>query len=69
MNYLIGDIGNTLTKICLVNENSKILKEYNSKTKELFIKNNISKYISPLLKKKIKKKYFFQVWYLFFTTK
>ena len=59
MNYLIGDIGNTLTKICLVNENSKILKEYNSKTKELFIKNNISKYISPLLKKKIKKKILF----------
>ena len=25
MNYLVGDIGNTLTKICLV-KNSKILK-------------------------------------------
>ena len=59
MKILIGDIGNTLTKICLVNENSKILKEYNSKTKELFVKNNITKYIFPLLKKKIKKKILF----------
>ena len=40
MNYLVGDIGNSLTKICLVN-NSKILKEYSIETKELLIKINI----------------------------
>ena len=36
MNYLVGDIGNTLTKICLVNKNSKIIKEHSIETKELF---------------------------------
>ena len=32
MNYLVGDIGNTLTKICLVGKNSKIIKEYSIET-------------------------------------
>ena len=47
MNYLVGDIGNTSTKICLISKSSKIIKEYSVETKKL------------LIKKKIEKEYFF----------
>ena len=56
MNYIVGDIGNTLTKICLVNKDSQILKEYSIETKKLFKKNNIYRFFFPILKKKNKKK-------------
>ena len=59
MNYLVVDIGNTLTKICLINDSSKILKEYSVETNELLIKNNIHKLFFPILKKNIKKKILF----------
>ena len=59
MNYLVGDIGNTLTKICLVNKDYKISKEYSVETKKLFLDNNIYKFISPVLKKNLKKKILF----------
>jgi type III pantothenate kinase len=59
MNYLVGDIGNTLTKICLINKNFKIIKEYSIETKKLLVKINIYNFISPLLKKPIKKKILF----------
>ena len=55
MNYLVGDIGNTLTKICLINQNSKILKEYSINTKELHKKNKIHNFLNSVLKKNIKK--------------
>ena len=61
MNYLVGDIGNTLTKICIVHKNFKIFKEYSIETKKLLLGKNIYKFILPILKKKIKKKYYFQV--------
>jgi type III pantothenate kinase len=59
MNYLVGDIGNTLTKICTINKNFKISKEYCIETKKLLLKNNIYKFFFPILKKKIKKKILF----------
>ena len=59
MNYLVGDIGNTSTRICLVNKKSKIIKEDIVETKKLLIKNNIYKFLNPFLKKKIKKKIVF----------
>ena len=55
MYYLVGDIGNTLTKICLINQNSKILKEYSINTKELHKKNKIHNFLNSVLKKNIKK--------------
>tara|TARA_B110000444_G_C18813784_1_gene584046 strand:+ start:434 stop:1189 length:756 start_codon:yes stop_codon:yes gene_type:complete len=58
MNYLVGDIGNTSTKICLVS-NSKILKEYIVETKKLLEKNSIDNFFKPVLKKKIEKKILF----------
>ncbi|MBL6857168.1 MAG: type III pantothenate kinase [Pelagibacteraceae bacterium] len=59
MNYLVGDIGNTSTKICLVNNNSRIVKEYIIETKNLLINNNINKFFNSVLKKKIKKNILF----------
>ena len=59
MNYLVGDIGNTLTKICIVSKNFKISKEYSIETKKLLLRNNIYKLFFPILKKKIKKKILF----------
>jgi len=55
MNYLVGDIGNTSTKICLVNKNSKIIKEYSVETKQLSVKINIYKFFYSSFKKKNKK--------------
>jgi type III pantothenate kinase len=59
MNYLVGDIGNTSTKICLINNNFKIIKEYSIETKELLLKINISKFFNSVIKKNIKKKILF----------
>ena len=49
MDYLVGDIGNTLIKICLINKNSKIAKEYNVETKKLLINNNLARFFIPIL--------------------
>jgi type III pantothenate kinase len=59
MNYLVGDIGNTLTKICLINKNSKIIKEYSIETNKLFVNTNLYKFFTSFLKKNIKKKILF----------
>ena len=55
MKILIGDIGNTLTKICLINENSKIIKEFNIETKKLTLEENINKFLNSVLNNTIKK--------------
>ena len=44
MKYLIGDIGNTSTKICLLNQKFKIIKHFEIDTKKN-IKNNFLKRI------------------------
>ncbi len=44
MKFLIGDIGNTSTKICVLNNNFKILKSYNFETIKIF-KGNLIKTI------------------------
>ena len=59
MDYLVGDIGNTLTKICLINNRSKIKKQYSIETKILSINNNLNKFFIPIFKKKINKKLLF----------
>ena len=48
MKYLIGDIGNTLTKICILNGKFQILRSYSFDTSKMYKKN--------LLKKIIRKK-------------
>ena len=59
MKILIGDIGNTLTKLCLVNEMSIIIKEYNIETAKIIKKKNLIKFLKPILKMNIKKKILF----------
>ena len=60
MNYIIGDIGNTSTRICLLNK-SKILKSISFDTKNIFLKDYIKRFLSGYLNKIQKKKYYFQV--------
>ena len=60
--YLIGDIGNTLTKICLTSDKFKIIKSYNIETNKLTSKKYLSKFFKIILKKKDrKKKFYFRV--------
>ena len=43
---IVGDIGNTETKICLINSNKKIIRRLNIKTKDInfnFLKKNFKK--------------------------
>ena len=51
MKFLIGDIGNTSTKICVLNNNFKILRSYNFETIKMF-KGNLLK---TIIRKKINK--------------
>ena len=45
MKFLIGDIGNTSTKICILNSKFKILRAYNFETNKMY-KSNFLKMIS-----------------------
>ena len=54
MNYIIGDIGNTSTRICLLNQ-SKIIKSIIIRTKNIFLKGYIKK-IFKKMNKKFKKR-------------
>ena len=58
MYYLIGDIGNTSTRICLFNK-SKIFKSVIFDTKKIFSKGFIKKLIKRVSKKNLKKKMLF----------
>jgi len=51
MNILIGDIGNTSTKICVLNNNFEILRSYNFETIKM-VKDN---FIKTIIRKKINK--------------
>ncbi len=56
MNFLIGDIGNTSTKICILNKKFQILRSYNFDTSKMckvnllknIIRKKINKSISPV---------------------
>ena len=59
MKILIGDIGNTLTKLCLVDDTLTSIKEYNIETAKIAKEKNLIKFLNPILSKKIKKKILF----------
>ena len=59
MKILIGDIGNTLTKLCLFNERSIIIKEYNIETVKIIKEKNLNKFFKFILDKNVKKKILF----------
>ena len=58
MYYIVGDIGNTSTRICLLKK-SKILKSIFFDTEKLLIKGFIKKILKNLKKKKLKKEILF----------
>ena len=58
MYYIIGDIGNTSTRICLLNK-SKILKSIIFDTKNIFLKGYIKKILNKFFHKKLKKEILF----------
>ena len=58
MNYIIGDIGNTSTRICLLNK-SKILKSIIFDTKKIFLNDYILKIIKKIFQKNLKKEILF----------
>ena len=58
MNYIIGDIGNTSTRVCLFDK-SKILKSIIFDTKKIFLKGFFKKIINKFSKKNLKNEILF----------
>ena len=61
MYYIVGDIGNSSTRICLFNK-SKIIKSVIFETKDIFINGNVKKIFNKLIKKNLKS--YFQALFL-----
>ncbi len=59
MNYLVGDIGNTLVKISILNEKFKIIKSYTIETKKIFVNKPKKLFFKQILKKRFSKKILF----------
>ena len=59
MNYLVGDIGNTSTKICILNNNYSIVKSFIFDTKKLFEKKYLSKIFKKFAKSNLNSKFLF----------
>ena len=59
MFYIVGDIGNTSTRICLLNDKSKIVKSFILDTKKIFLKGFIKKIFKNISNKNTKKKILF----------
>ena len=55
MYYIIGDIGNTSTRICLLSNKSKIIKSIIFDTKNIFFKSYTRKLFKKFSKKDLKK--------------
>ena len=59
MNYLVGDIGNTLTKISILNDKFYIKKSYSVDTNKLDKNKNINKFFNKILNNNLNKKVLF----------
>ena len=59
MKYLVGDIGNTLIKISLLNKNFKIFKTYNIETSKIKKKIFLLKFFKNINIQKINKNILF----------
>ena len=59
MKYLIGDIGNTSTKLCILNKKFKIFKSYEFKTDEIYKGSFLKKFLSNKLTKDLNKVFLF----------
>ena len=59
MKYLIGDIGNTSTKLCILNKKFKILKSYEFQTDKIYKGIIIKKFFYNKLTKDFNKVFLF----------
>ena len=59
MHYVVGDIGNTSTRVCLLNDTFEIKKSIIFDTKKIFIHGYLKKILKKILKKNIDKKILF----------
>ena len=59
MNYIVGDIGNTSTRICLLNKKFSITKSIVFDTKKIFKRKYIKNTFKRLLKKNLNSKFLF----------
>ena len=59
MKYIIGDIGNTSTKICVLNKNFVTLKSFIFETNKIYIKKYVNKLLKNFLNKNINSKILF----------
>jgi len=59
MNYIVGDIGNTSTRICLLNQKFLIVKSVIFDTKKLFEKRYFKNILKNFLKKNFNSKFLF----------
>ncbi len=55
MSFIVGDIGNTSTRICLLNDRSKILRSIIFNTKNIFLRGYIDKIFKKFFQKNVKK--------------
>ena len=53
MNYIVGDIGNTSTKVCILNNKFKIVKSFNFETNRIAKKNYLKKNLNNYLNKRL----------------
>jgi type III pantothenate kinase len=51
MKYIVGDIGNTSTRICILNDKFKIVRSFNFETIKIFKKNFLKKTLKNYLNK------------------
>jgi len=59
MNYIVGDIGNTSTRICLLNKKFSIIKSIVFDTKKIFKRKYFKNTFKRLLKKNLNSKFLF----------
>ena len=59
MNYLVGDIGNTSTKVSILNNKFVIINSYTIDTKKIFQKKHINKFFNKFLIKNLNSKALF----------
>ena len=59
MKYIVGDIGNTSTRICLLNQKYLIVKSIIFDTKKIFVKKYFKSVFKKFLKKEINSKLLF----------
>jgi type III pantothenate kinase len=53
MNYIVGDIGNTSTKVCILNDKFKIIRSFNIETIQIIKKNFFKNFFNSYLNKNL----------------